>query len=217
MYKYILFDLDGTISDSQEGICKSVQHALSKYGIEVNDIKTLTPFIGPPLRDSFKSFYNIPDEKLEECIAFYRERYSTIGLFENVMYDGIPELLKDLKENGKKLAIASSKPQLFVEKILDYFGILKYFDVITGSTFDGSLEKKTDIITMCFQKLFGNDDCNKAECVMIGDRKFDMEAANELSIPNIGVTYGFGDREELENSKALYIVDTVKELYDILM
>ena len=130
MYKYILFDLDGTISDPKVGICTSVQTALKKFGISVPDINTLTPFIGPPLRDSFRDFYHIKPEDMEDCIAAYRARFSTVGLFENDLYDGIPELLKTLKENGRKLALASSKPRVFVEKILNHFGISEYFDVI---------------------------------------------------------------------------------------
>ena len=127
MYRYILFDLDGTISDPKVGICTSFQYALSKMGIDEPDIDKLEPVIGPPLRDSFKDLYGMSDEDAEKATAFYRERFSDVGKFENEIYPGIPELLRDLKKKGRTVAIASSKPTVFVEDILKHFEIREYF------------------------------------------------------------------------------------------
>ncbi|SCX17889.1 phosphoglycolate phosphatase [Lachnospiraceae bacterium YSD2013] len=217
MYKYVLFDLDGTISDPKVGICTSVQQALKKFGIDVPDINTLTPFIGPPLRDSFRDFYHIKPEDMEDVIAAYRARFSTVGLFENDLYDGIPELLKSLKENDRKLALASSKPRVFVEKILDHFGISQYFDVIMGSELDGTRENKSEIIAECLRLFELDPSGDLSETVMVGDRKYDIEAANAAGLPNIAVSYGYGSEEELSKAGAMVIAGTVKELENILL
>lgn len=217
MYKYVLFDLDGTISDPKVGICTSVQQALKKFGIDVPDINTLTPFIGPPLRDSFRDFYHIKPEDMEDVIAAYRARFSTVGLFENDLYDGIPELLKALKENNRKLALASSKPRVFVEKILDHFGISQYFDVIMGSELDGTRENKSEIIAECLRLFELDPSGDLSETVMVGDRKYDIEAANAAGLPNIAVSYGYGSEEELSKAGAMVIAGTVKELENILL
>jgi len=217
MYKYVLFDLDGTISDPKVGICTSVQQALKKFGIDVADINTLTPFIGPPLRDSFRDFYHIKPEDMEDVIAAYRARFSTVGLFENDLYDGIPELLKALKENGRKLALASSKPRVFVEKILNHFEISQYFDVIMGSELDGTRENKSEIIAECLRLFELDPSGDLSETVMVGDRKYDIEAANAAGLPNIAVSYGYGSEEELSKAGAKVIAGTVKELENILL
>ena len=217
MYKYILFDLDGTISDPKVGICTSVQTALRKYGIDVPDINTLTPFIGPPLRDSFRDFYHIKPEDMEDCIAAYRARFSTVGLFENDLYDGIPELLKTLKENGRKLALASSKPRVFVKKILDYFEISDYFDVIMGSELDGTRENKSEIIAECLRLLELDPAGDLSDCVMVGDRKYDVEAAIAAHLPAIAVSYGYGSKEELTAVGARIIAESVGDLGKILL
>lgn len=217
MFDYILFDLDGTVSDPKVGICTSVQYGLSKMGIDVPDINVLTPFIGPPLRDSFRDFYHIKDEDIEKVVAFYRERFSTVGLFENELYPGIEELLSTLKKNGKKLALASSKPRVFVIKILDYFGITGYFDVVMGSELDGTRENKVEIIEESLRLLFAGETADLEKCVMVGDRKYDVEAAAKVGFKGIGVTYGYGSREELVNAGADIICDSVEELKNLLL
>ena len=212
MFDDILLDLDGTVSDPMVGICTSVQYGLKKMGIDVPDIKVLIPFIGPPLRDSFRNYYHIPEEDIEKVVAFYRERFSTVGLFENELYPGMEEMLKSLKAAGKHLALASSKPRVFVEKILDYFHISDYFDVIMGSELDGTRENKIEIIEECLRLLFKGETVEKERCVMVGDRKFDVEAARKVGLKSIGVTYGYGSREELSEAGADVIVDSVEEL-----
>ena len=217
MYNYILFDLDGTLSDPKIGICTCVQHALKKMGIDEPDIDKLEPFIGPPLRDSFKEYYQMNDEEAEKAITYYRERFSTVGKYENELYPGIYELLRDLKKKGRKVAIASSKPTVFVEDILNHFEIRSFFDVVIGSELDGSRDKKEDVLKEALDKLFEGGEIEYDETVMIGDRKFDIEASNKLEIDCIGVTYGYGSREELETAGATAIVNSVIGLRTILM
>ena len=136
-FQYILFDLDGTLTDPKEGICKSVQFALHQMGIEEPDIDRLEPFIGPPLLDSFMDFYHMTKQEAEKAIEHYRERFSAIGLYENAVYNGVPKMLQHLKQSGSYLAVASSKPEIFVKRILKHFHLEDYFDVIVGSELDG--------------------------------------------------------------------------------
>ncbi len=217
MYKFLLFDLDGTISDSGPGITKSVQYGLEKIGIIEPDLNKLRAFIGPPLRDSFKNFYNLTDEKTEEAVKYYRERYAPTGIFETEIYNGIPELLRDLKEKGFVLCLASSKPKVFVERILKHFDIFDYFDVVMGSNLDGSLENKEDIIAECLKEFSHDERFNLSDCLMIGDRKFDIEAAHKCGIKCVGVSYGFGSLDELKEYKADYICESVDALANLLM
>lgn len=217
MYKYIFFDLDGTLTDSKPGICKSVQHALTYFGIKVDDLDSLTPFVGPPLRESFRDFYGFDAEKAELAVKVYRERYSTVGLFENELYEGIDDLCRELKENGKILLVASSKPAVFISQILEHFDILKYFDIVVGSELDGTRDSKIEVINECFNQLSAKTTYELSECVMVGDRKFDIDASNELSMPNIGVSYGFGSYEELSEHKACVICKSVSELKEELL
>ena len=212
MYRYILFDLDGTISDPKVGICTSFQYALSKMGIDEPDIDKLEPVIGPPLRDSFKDLYGMSDEDAEKATAFYRERFSDVGKFENEIYPGIPELLRDLKKKGRTVAIASSKPTVFVEDILKHFEIREYFDVVVGSELDGTRDKKEDVIAEAIKQMFGDGEPDYDDIVMVGDRKYDIEAALNAGVLNIGVTYGYGSRAELEEAGADKIVNTVEGL-----
>lgn len=217
MYKYILFDLDGTISDPKVGICTSVQQALSKMGIEEPDIDKLEPFIGPSLKTSFTEFYGMSEEDADKAIGYYRERYSTVGKFENELYSGMDGLLSDLKKKGRVLAIASGKPTPFVEDILNHFEIREYFDVVVGSELDGSRDAKEDIMREAIRQIFGEEEPDYDELVMIGDRKYDVEASFSIGIPCISVTYGYGTREELEEAGADKIVNTINGLRATLM
>lgn len=217
MYKYILFDLDGTITDTKPGICKSVQYALSKFGIIENDIESLTRFIGPPLRVSFPEFYGFSENDTELAVKYYRERYSVTGLFECDVYEGIEDLLKSLKEAGLTILIASSKPTTFINRILEHFNLDKYFDVVVGSQLDGTRDSKIEVIKECLNILSRTQAVEISECVMIGDRKFDIDAANELNMPNIGVTYGFGSRDELTEHNAGAICDSAYEIKELLL
>ena len=217
MYRYILFDLDGTLSDPKVGICTSFQYALSKLGIDEPDIDKLEPVIGPPLKESFANMYNLGEEEIQQGIAYYRERYSDVGKFENEIYPGIPELLRDLKKKDRVVAVSSSKPTVYVEEILEHFGIREYFDYVVGALLDGTRDKKEDIINETIRQMFDGAEPDYDEIVMVGDRKYDIEAAINVGISNIGVTYGYGSREELEEAGATKIVNTVEGLRSLLL
>lgn len=212
-YKYILFDLDGTLTDSKEGITKSVQYALSKFGIEARNLDELQKFIGPPLYDAFIEYYGFSEEKSLEAVKYYRERFREKGIFENKVYEGIPELLERLKESDFKLIIATSKPTEFSEKIVKHFDIYKYFDDVVGSEFDGTRGKKDEVIQYILDKY----KIAKSDAVMIGDRKYDMTGAHKSGIAAIGVTFGFGSIEELKDAGADYIAGSPKEIGEILL
>ena len=211
--KIILFDLDGTITDPMIGITNSVKYALKSFGIEVSNNKDLHKFIGPPLQESFKEYYNFNDIETDLAIKKYREYFSDKGIFENSLYTNMDLLLKSLKDNNKTVILATSKPKIYAEKILKHFDIIKYFDFVSGSTLDGSLSKKIDIIKYA---LSSNNITSLCDIVMIGDRKYDITAAKELGIDSIGVLYGYGDYEELTNAGATYIAKDITELSTIL-
>lgn len=211
--RYILFDLDGTLTDPAEGITNSVKYALSRYGIEVGDNSELNCFIGPPLTDSFEKYYGFSHEKAVEAVEVYREYFRPKGIFENKLYDGIPELLSRLKAEGKKLIIATSKPEVFANQIAEYFGFDCWFDLIAGSTLDGSRVKKHDVIENAIER-FGITD--RGECVMIGDRLHDIEGAKASGLMSIGVLWGYGSRDELEECGADRICESTHELFDII-
>ncbi|KXT70949.1 HAD family hydrolase [Streptococcus cristatus] len=206
MYQTILFDLDGTLTNSELGITNSVAYALGKYGIEVPDKKALRVFIGPPLQDSFEIFYGFSKEESLKAVEAYREYFSEKGLYENEVYPGIPELLSELKRAGKKLIVATSKPEGFSVQILKHFGLYDYFDFVSGATMDGSRRKKSDIIQHALESM---GITNLAETLMIGDREHDVIGAQTQKIDSIGVLYGFGSREELETAGATYIAPEV--------
>ena len=220
MYQYCLFDLDGTLTDSREGITKSVQYALKHYGIDEPDLKKLEKFIGPPLADSFAQFYGFPEKKAWEACEVYRERFIPIGAYENKVYDGVPEMLQQLKENGVRIALASSKPEVSVRKILDYFDLMQYFDVVVGSAPDGSHGSKEEIVERALSELgvqvLSKED-RHSQCAMIGDRRFDICGAKKNGVTSVGVRFGFADEGELEQAGADYIVDSVKEMEQLLL
>ena len=212
-YKYLLFDLDGTISDPKIGITKSYQYALKHLGIDVPNLDDLEPVIGPPLKDSFRELYGLNDEQTKIAIEKYRERFSVKGLFENTIYPGMKDLLEELVAEGCVLAIASSKPTVFVERICEYFEIKQYFHHIVGSFLDGRRSKKEEVVEEAIKE-FEERDLKKI--IMVGDRKFDIVGAHEIGLKAVGVTFGYGGKEELEEAGADYIVDTVKDLEKLL-
>ena len=220
MYQYLLFDLDGTLTDSAEGIIKCVQYAAEKMGAELKKAEELRVFVGPPLSESFQNVYGFSEADTQQAIAYYRERFKPIGMFENAVYPGIPEMLKAMKENGKINLIASSKPQEFVETILEHFDIAKYFDIIVGASMDESRNTKEAVIEEALFKLKTTDrygQYSDDKCVMIGDRKYDIHGARYFGLRNIGVSYGFAPVGELEEAGADVIVDTVEELTRVLL
>lgn len=213
-YRYILLDLDGTITDPAEGITKSVEYALNHFGIGVEDRKALYPFIGPPLYDSFREFYNFTDGQAKEAIVKYRERFAETGIYENKLYEGINDFLEAANLQGKSLMLATSKPTIFAKRILDYFNLSKYFSFVAGSGLDGSFYTKGDVIRHVLET---NKLNNPSAIVMVGDRKHDIIGAKENNIDSIGVLYGYGDRKELEKAGANYIVNDIAGLRNKLL
>lgn len=210
MSQVILFDLDGTLTDPLEGITKSVQYALDKMGIVEDNLDHLKKYIGPPLKDSFMEFAGMTEEQAEQAIVYYRERFQDTGIFENVLYDKIPELLELLQINDKVLGVASSKPEIFVKRILKHFEIDSYFHVVVGSELDGTRVKKAEVIEEALRRIGMQEQRDKV--IMVGDRKHDVYGAISCGIQCVGVSYGYGSVEELENSGAVYIAETVEDL-----
>lgn len=213
-YKVILFDLDGTISNPKEGITKSVQYALQKLGREEPDLDKLERFIGPPLHESFPTYYGFNQETTNQAIALYRERFKQFGMFENELYPPITALLNSLREKGFLLIVATSKPTVFAEEILKYFQIDQYFAHIVGSNLDGTRSSKTEIIQYILALYPSNQ---LQDFVMIGDREHDIIGANNAGIHSIGVTYGYGSYEELTKVNPTLIVENISQLKDILI
>ncbi len=213
MYDYILFDLDGTLTDPAEGITNSVAYALSKFGIEVEDKTTLYKFIGPPLVVAFAEYYGFSKEDSEKATAFYRETFRVKGLFENRVYEGVYELLEALKKKGKRLVIATSKPEEFTIKILNHFDLLKYFDFVAAATFDATRNTKDKVIEYALESL---DILDKSKVVMIGDRHHDIDGAKVNEIDSVGVLYGFGSKEELTKAGANYTAEKVEDILNLV-
>ncbi|MBQ9885791.1 MAG: HAD hydrolase-like protein [Lachnospiraceae bacterium] len=215
MFDIILFDLDGTLTDPKTGITTCVQYALNAIGIDEPDNDKLAPFIGPPLKEMFMSYCNVDSDMGDFLVEKYRERFSTIGKFENEVYDGIPQLLDKLKRNNKTIALATSKPQIFSEQILEHFHIKQYFDILVGSELNGERVHKIDIINEVISRAGGRFD--SAKTAMVGDRKYDIEGAKSCGICSVGVLYGYGGYEELSAAGADYIVENVRSLEKLLL
>ena len=214
-FDLILFDLDGTITDSGEGITKSVQYALSKLGIEEPDLENLRKFIGPPLIDSFEKYYGFSREEAIRAREIFNERYQPIGWMENRPYDGIEEVLKALKENGKMLGIATSKPADTAERVLTYFGLREYFPVFCASPLNGIGGEKAGRIQAAIEDAKALR-CEAKNVIMVGDTKFDVLGAHECHIPCVGVTWGFAVEGEFEACDTEFVVDTMDELLNVL-
>lgn len=212
-FETILFDLDGTLTDPGLGITNSVMFALERFGIHESDRQKLYPFIGPPLWDSFMSFYGMSREEADRAVTVYREYYADRGLFENTVYPGIPQMLEDLRVQGKTLAVATSKPEGFSVKILEHFGLAKFFDRIAGASMDQSRSRKADVIRYALSEL---PQADPRTTVMVGDREHDVLGAREVGLPCVGVLYGYGNRPELEAAGALSIAENVEALKNFL-
>lgn len=213
-YRNILFDLDGTLTDSALGITNSVMYSLKKFDIEVHNRRELYRFVGPPLLDSYKHYYGFSNEAAETAVEYYREYYQDKGIFENELYEGYDMFLQSLKNNGKTLIIATSKPEFFAKQIANHFGIAKYFTYIAGSNMDGTRVKKDEVIQYALECCKITD---LSSTIMIGDREHDINGAKLIKIPSIGVLFGYGDHAELERAGANYIVKNLEELGKILL
>lgn len=213
-YKNILFDLDGTLTESAPGIINSTIYALNHYHIDVLDRSSLLAFIGPPLTESFQKYYHFSKEQAAEAVLVFREYYLKHGIFENSVYDGIPDLLRTLKNAEKNLYVATSKPELQANQILEHFHLNEYFDAVLGATWDETLTKKSDIIhTLLTKEQIAPLDTT----IMVGDRMHDIKGAQDNQLSSIGVLYGYGSRKEFQEAGADYIVETVSDLKDLLL
>ena len=213
-YKTILFDLDGTLTDPGLGITNSVKYALERFEIHIEDNKQLYPFVGPPLIDSFMKFHGFSREQAVTAVGYFREYFKDKGIFENLLYDGVRELLSDLKAAGKMLVVATSKPEVFAKQILDRFELSQYFTFIAGSTLDETRTAKSEVI---FYALDNIDPVELSECVMIGDREHDILGAKAVGMDSIGVLYGYGSRNEFEQAGATFIAESVDALRAVLL
>ncbi|MBR4891122.1 MAG: HAD-IA family hydrolase [Clostridia bacterium] len=209
----IFFDLDGTITDSKKGIFNSIKYVLDFYKIEERDENILIKFLGPPLKDSFMKYFNMSEKQAIEAVAKYREYYRVKGIFELSVYDGAEEMLKKLKENGKTVCLATSKPQEFAESILKRHDLLKYFDFLAGATMDEKRNEKDLVIKYAIEQ----NSFNKEKIVMIGDRENDILGAKINGIDSIGVLYGYGDEEELKKAGCKSFAKSTSEVTDLLI
>ena len=212
--RYILFDLDGTLTDPMVGITNSVAYALAAFGIQVEDKTALCAFIGPPLTDSFREYYGFSQDQALLAIKKYREYFAVKGIFENRVYAGIPQLLAALKAQGRLVLLATSKPEVFARQILEHFHLAAYFDTIAGSNLDGTRVIKAEVIAYALGEL-GVANFNQA--VMIGDRRHDIIGAKKCGLESIGVLYGYGSEEELRGAGADYLAAGVGQLKELLL
>ena len=226
---YVLFDLDGTLTDPKEGITKCVQYALADFGIIEPDLDALTCFIGPPLLQSFREYYGFDEEEAKRAVAKYRERFSTVGLFENSVFEGVHEMLNKLREKGKVICLATSKPEVYAKKIIEKYGINKYFDIVVGSELDGRRTNKAEVIEEVLHQLAVKAEYDAAtvyakptadireKAIMVGDRHHDIDGAKTCRMESIGVRFGYAEPGELEEAGATYIADTVEDLTKLLL
>lgn len=210
-FEYFLFDLDGTLTDPKEGITRCFEYALNSFGITVGSLDELLPVIGPPLVESFKSFYNFDDDKAAAAVEKYRERFTDVGIFENSILPHVSEVLSELKKRGKTVALATSKPRVFAERILNRYDISKYFDIVVGSEFDGTLNEKADVIAEVIRRIGDND---KSKYLMVGDRKYDIIGAKQNGVKAMGVRCGYAMKGELEEANADFIADDVRAVLE---
>lgn len=207
----ILFDLDGTLTDSAEGVIRACQYMQEKMGMQVWATEDLRFIVGPPLMKTFTEDFGMDVETAEQAMLVYREYYGTVGLFENKVYPGVVEMLADLRAKGKRMAVATSKKEALAVRILEHFDIAKYFDVIGGDAREVGRDTKAKVIDYVLETL----QAEKGDVIMVGDRKFDIEGAHTLGVPCIAVEFGYGDRAEFEAYQADYIVATAEEIAEL--
>ena len=211
--KHVLFDLDGTLTNSSPGIINSIKYALNKMGIDENDEKKLTAFVGPSLFKTFSENYFSNEVDVKQAMIFYREYFAHTGIFENTLYHGVPELLEQLKSADKKIALATAKPTYFAKIILDHFNISKYFNVVIGSHLTGTRTEKKEIIHEVKDQMglpLGEN------CVMIGDREYDIIGGKHHEMYTIGVSYGYAKQGELDLIQPHFIVHSPLEIANIV-
>lgn len=213
LYSLILFDLDGTLTDPKAGITRCVQYALHKLGIEEPNLDTLIHFIGPPLMKNFQQTYGLSEEDAACAVGYYRERFIDVGMYENAVFSGVPEMLAELKRQGKELVVATSKPTVYSVQILEHFKLSRYFSKIVGSNLDGTRVEKSEVIEFALAEI---GDYDKRSMVMVGDRMHDIRGAARNGLDSVAVTFGYGSMEELEQAKPTYMVASIDELMTVI-
>lgn len=217
-FQTILFDLDGTLTDPKEGIINSVIYALRKLDVEPPDPQSLLGFIGPPLSDSFRQYFGMSAQQAYRGVAYYREYFQDQGIYENLLFDGIPQLLAALQGAGKRVVLATSKPTVFAERILRHFEIDSYFDMVVGSNLDHTRIHKAEVIGYILEELMTQTpQPQRSSLVMVGDREHDILGAKQHQLASIGVLFGYGSREELQNAGATFLADSVSALQQLLL
>lgn len=215
-YKYIFFDLDGTITESGPSITSSVAYALDKLGVPVGDPARLNKFVGPPLAESFIKYYGLSAKKAAEGVVYYRDYFLEKGIYNNRIYPGMEESLKALQDSGKILVIATSKPEPHAKKIAAYFGFEKYFSGIFGGALDGSRLQKWEVIRYALEEL-GLSEKESGQVLMVGDRENDIEGARRNGLDSMGVLYGYGDLQELQTAGADYIAESTRDISEMIL
>lgn len=213
MFDIILFDLDGTLTRSEQGIVNSVLYALGEMGITEQDREKLKQFIGPPLKESFMKYYGFNESEAANAVDYYRVYYKKRGIYEAPLYDGVKETLTALRSAGRSLYVATSKPEVFAKQIIGHLGVDGLFEDIVGSNLDGTKVNKAEVITELLEK---NQIADKSKVLMVGDREHDIFGAKNVGISSVGVLYGYGNYDELNNAGADYIIENIEELINII-
>ena len=208
----LLFDLDGTLTDSSEGIVRCLEYALERMGFDIPEDKN--KFLGPPLYRSFAEFCGMNEEQVNEAVRIFRERYSTVGLFENRVYEGVPEMLKRLRDGGKRIMVATSKPEVYAVRIFDRFGLSQFFEIVGGANINGTRNDKDEVIEYVLEKAGISD---RSSVLMIGDRRQDVIGAHKTGLKCMGILWGFGSIEELTEAGADFIAETPEKAADMLL
>ncbi|WP_294410948.1 HAD hydrolase-like protein [uncultured Ruminococcus sp.] len=208
----LLFDLDGTLTDSTEGIVRCLEYALERMGFDIPE--DTNKFLGPPLYRSFAEFCGMNEEQVNEAVRIFRERYSTVGLFENRVYDGVPEMLKRLRDGGKRIMVATSKPEVYAVRIFDRFGLSQFFEIVGGANINGTRNDKDEVIEYVLEKAGISD---RSSVLMIGDRRQDVLGAHKTGLKCMGILWGFGSIEELTEAGADFIAETPEKAADMLL
>lgn len=212
MKRAVLFDLDGTVLDSQTGVFRSIEYAMNKLHLTMPPQSDLIAFLGPPIHQGFTTVCHVPPHLVEDAVTYYREYYNDVGKFEASIYAGIADTLQRIRQDGKRCYITTSKPQVFAKQILSHFGITDLFDEIYGCELDGTRSEKADVLAYCLEQ----QGLKSGEVILVGDRLYDVNGAQKLSMECVGILYGYGTREELEAAGATYICDNTDELYTLL-
>ncbi len=212
----LAFDLDGTLTDPARGLTAGFRYAFRKMKIDYGDEEVLKSFIGPPIRQEWMRLYGLSQDEAEEAVFYFREYFGVYGWWDNDLYSGIKDLLSDLKGDGRRIVLATSKPDVYSSKILERFELLPYFNFSQGASFDTSREKKSDVLRYALKNV-GVSDNDLSGVVMIGDTKYDIEGAKEVGVSSVGVLYGYGSERELVDAGADYLVKSVSELREMLL